>query len=293
MASTAMRASSHLPGIGFMLLSTVGEAVLLSAVRYLSAEVHPFQLAFLRSFIGLLTLAPLLLWYGAGVWRTRRIAAHGLRALTNVAAMLLFFTGLAQTPLAQAQALGFSAPLFATLLAALLLGERIRRRRWLALATGFAGALIIIRPGVGAVGAGALYIVASAALWGVTMIVIKWLSRSESPLTITLYMALLMSLLALPAALPVWQWLSGWQLALITLGAVSATLGQLAMAQAFRVADVSVVLPMDFTKLIWASALGYWLFAERIDLWTLLGGGVIFMSVLYIAWRERRLRGDG
>ncbi|MEZ5589440.1 MAG: DMT family transporter [Gammaproteobacteria bacterium] len=280
-------------GIILMLFSTLGEAVLLITVRTLSNDVHPFELAFFRNFFALITLLPWFMLHGFSAIRTRRPWLHLLRASTNVSAMLCFFTAVGLIPLAQVQALGFTAPLFATLLAALLLGETVRLRRWIALIVGFIGALLIIRPGVQTIEGGALLVLLAAGFWGFTMVVIKILSRTESALTITVYMGLLMTPLALLPALFVWTWPSWQQLALLGAGAVIGTLGQLAMAQAFRVADVTVVLPLDFTKLIWAALLGYLLFAETIDNWTVLGAVVIFTSVFYIALREHKLRKAG
>jgi len=277
-------------GITLMLFSTLCEAVLLITVRTLSSDIHPFELAFFRNLFALITLTPWFILHGFGPIRTHRPWLHLLRASTNVAAMLCFFSAVSLIPLAQVQALGFTAPLFATLLAALLLGESVRLRRWLALVVGFIGALIIIRPGLQSIESGALLVVLAASFWGFTMVVIKLLSRTESALTITAYMGLLMTPLALIPALFVWVWPSWMQLGLIGAGAIIGTLGQMAMAQAFRVADVTVVLPLDFTKLIWASILGYLLFAETVDRWTALGAVVIFASVFYIALRERKLR---
>ena len=277
-------------GIILMLCSTLAEAVLLITVRTLSGEIHPFELAFFRNFFALITLTPWFVAHGLGPIRTKRPWLHLLRASTNVSAMLCFFSAVGLIPLAQVQALGFTAPLFATLLAALILGETVRLRRWLALIVGFVGALIIIRPSAQTIDSGALLVVLAAGFWGFTMVVIKILSRTESALTITAYMGLLMTPLALIPAIFVWTWPSWAQLAIIGGGAVIGTLGQMAMAQAFRVADVTVVLPLDFTKLIWAAILGYLLFAETVDLWTVTGAVIIFASVFYIAMRERKLR---
>jgi drug/metabolite transporter (DMT)-like permease len=277
-------------GILLMLIATVADGCLLSAVRYLSAELHPFELAFFRNLFGLLTITPWFIVHGLRTLRTRHRGLHLVRAGTNVGAMLLYFSGLCLIPLAHAQALGFTAPLFATLLAIVILREKVKLRRWSALIIGFIGALIIIRPGVQEVDSGSLFILMSAALWGFTMVVIKQLSKTDSAVTITAYMGLLMTPLALIPALFVWSWPSLTQLTIIAAGAIAGTLGQMAMAQAFRIAEVTVVMPLDFTKLIWGTLFGYLLFGELIDGWTWLGAVVIFSSVVYIALRERKVK---
>jgi len=282
--------SGNLQGILLMLVATSLDAVLLAAVRYLSAEIHPFELAFWRNFIGFITLTPWFLRRGLAPFRTAQLRLHLFRAVINVGGMLLFFTALSLIPMPKAQALLFTAPLFATILAVLVLGERIRLRRLSALVVGFCGALIVIRPGFQQVDAGSLMVLGCAVLWGATMILIKYLGRRDSAVTITVYMTLLMTPLSLLPALFVWTGPSPTQLLIIATGAVAATLGQLAMAQAFRLAEMTVVMPLDFTKLIFGSILAYTLFQETIDLWGWMGAVVIFGSAFYVVYRERQVK---
>jgi len=282
--------SSALHGIGLMAGATVAFAAMHGGVRYLSLDLdlHPFQIAFFRNLFGLLALAPWFLRQGLRPLRTRRLGLHSLRAGFNVVAMLLFFMGLSLTPIAQVQALGFTAPLFASLLAVLLLGERMGVWRWGALCVGFGGALIIIRPGVQVVDAGSLMVLASAAVWSLAIIAIKSLSRTDSSVTITAYMVLLMTPMSLVAALFFWQWPDPWQLAWLVFVGVSGTLAQLAMAQALRLADTTVVMPLDFLKLVWGAVIGYLLFGEVPELAIWLGGGVILAAATFTAYRESR-----
>lgn len=277
-------------GIGLMTGATVAFAAMHGGVRYLSLELqlHPFEIAFFRNLFGMLVLAPWFLRPGVRPLRTQRFGLHALRAVINVVAMLLFFMGLSLTPIAQVQALGFTAPLFASLLAVVFLGERMGLPRWTALIVGFAGALIIIRPGAEPMDPGSLLVLASAATWSLAIIVIKTLSRTDSSVTITAYMVLLVTPLSLLAAVFVWQWPDPWQLAWLVFVGVSGTLAQLAMAQALYLADTTTVMPLDFMKLIWGSIIGYLLFSEVPDAGIWIGGGVILASATYIAYRESR-----
>jgi len=277
-------------GIALMTLATITFALMHAGVRYLSLELdlHPFEIAFFRNLFGLVAVAPWFLRQGLKPLYTRRLGMHTLRAVINVVAMLLFFTGLALTPIAQVQALSFTAPLFASLLAVAFLGERMGVPRWTALVVGFAGALIIIRPGVEPLDPGSLAVVSSAAIWALAIIVIKALSRTDSSVTITAWMVLLTTPMSLLAAVFVWQWPDAWQLFLLALVGISGTLAQLAMAQALAMADTTTIMPLDFLKLIWGAVIGYLLFAEVPDIWVWIGGGVILAAATYIAYRESR-----
>jgi len=264
-------------------------AILHGSVRYVSSQLHPFEITFFRNLFGLIVLAPWFVVHGLEPLRTRRIGLHLLRASSNVIAMLMFFMALSMTPLAQVQALGFTAPLFTTVLAIFILGERVRLRRWTALMAGFIGALIIVRPGFQPIDTGSLLTVASAAIWAFTLITIKLLSRTDSAVTITAYMVLLMSPLSLLPALYYWTWPSPEMWLWLVVCGVSGTIAQLLMAQSFRVADATVVLPFDFTKIVWGALIGYLAFGEVVDIWTWIGAGVIFSGVTYITYRERNL----
>jgi len=277
-------------GILMMCVSTVLFSAMHVLVRFASHEVPPMQIAFLRNVFGVIVFLPLLLSTGLSFMRTQRLGLHAVRGVLNVCAMLMFFTGLAMTPVAQVTALAFSAPLFTALLSVLFLGERFRARRWTALILGFAGTLIILRPGIIPADLGSLLVVASASIWAVTMIVIKVLSRTESSFAITAYMNIFLSVFSLGPALWVWttpppeMWV--WLVAIGVLG----TIAQLALSQALKETEPTAVLPFDFLKLIWAALLGFWVFGEIPDIYTWTGGLLVFASSFYIAWREHRER---
>jgi drug/metabolite transporter (DMT)-like permease len=259
-------------------------------VRYLVADLHPFQIAFFRNLFGLAVLLPLLLRAGRGALRTQKLSLHGLRGLLNAAAMLTFFYALGITPLATVAALSFTTPLFATLLAMLLLKEAVGPRRAMGVLLGFAGALIILRPGFEALTLGPALALLSSCCWAAALIDIKVLSRTESSLTITFYAALFLTPITGIAALPFWSWPNPAHWGLLVLAGALGSLGQMSLAHAFHHAEATQVLPADFTKLIWAALIGWLAFAEVPDIWTLLGGSVIFGSVVYVAYREARIR---
>ncbi len=286
--TTWLSLPNTLRGIIVMIGATVCFSAMHATIRYLAAELHPFQMTFFRNFFGLMVFLPIIFRSGFSFLATKRIELHLLRAMLNIAAMLSFFTAISITPLARVTALSFMSPIFMAALAILLLGERLYLRRALAIGVGFVGMLIIIRPGGADIDSGSILALFSAAVWAVAMIVIKVLSRTDSSLTITGYMTILLSILALPPALMVWRDPSPSAWLLLMFIGISGTCAQILLAEAIRLADAGVVMPFDFLKLIWATLFGFMLFAELPCVWTVVGAAVIFASGSYIAFREGR-----
>ena len=276
-------------GIVAMLVSTVLFSAMHAAIRHVSQEIPPIQAAFFRNFFGLIVFLPILMQTGLKVLHTDRIGLHLVRAILNVCAMFSFFTALAITPIAKVTALSFTSPLFMAVLSVIILGERMRLRRWTATILGFVGTLIILRPGIEAIDYGSMLVVGSASVWAVTMIVIKFLARTDSSLTITAYMNLLLSLLSVGPAIYVWQTPSAMAWVWLMFIGVSGTLAQLLLTEALKQTEATAIMPFDFLKLVWTAALGYVLFAEVPTLYTWIGAAVIFASGFYIAWRESML----
>ena len=276
-----------------MALSTVAFVAMHASVRHVSKELHPLEIAFFRQFFGIVALVPVFIHYGLGPLRTKQLPLHTARAAVNVIAMFAFYYGLSTTPLAQVSALAFSSPIFATILAMLFLGEKVRLRRWLAILVGFSGVFIAFLPDIretGAVGLGSLSVLLSSATWAIALIMIKILGRTESSITITAMMVLLMTPMSFLPALAVWQWPTWGALAWLALIGVTGTIGQLTVTQALKEGDTNVVMPIDFLKLIWAASLGFLWFGEIPGLSTWAGGAMIFVSTTYIALREHQLR---
>ena len=270
-----------------MIVSTALLTSMSALMRTQMEELHPLQLAFFRNFFGLILLLPFLWRAGLASIKTSHWGLMTIRGVFNAVAMLLFFTALNMLPLADISALSFTTPLFVALMAIPFLGERLGPRRIASLVIGFGGALIIIRPGFEAVNIGAVLTIVSVAAWAVAVVAIKILSRTDSSVTITLYGMLFLTVFTFPPALFVWQWPS-LEATLVSVAAAGAgTLGQVLFAQAMRNADATLVMPFDFTKLIWAALFGYLLFAEIPTIWTWLGGAVIFASATYQTYRER------
>jgi drug/metabolite transporter (DMT)-like permease len=283
----AARVPGPVRGIAWMLIAAVSSASMNGLIRGLSAELHAFEIAFFRNLFGLLVLLPLVWRAGLESLRTRQFKLHALRGGLNAFAMLTFFYAVAITPLATVAALNFTTPLFATLLVALILGERVGRAKALGLALGFFGALVIIRPGLAPVSLGEVLVVISSLAWAMALVDIKVLSRTETSLTITVYAAFFLTPITFLCALPFWSPVSLSQLTLLAGVGAFGSLSQMCVAQALREADASYVLPADFTKLIWASLIGFLAFSEVPNVWTFVGAAMIFVGIAQLTLAGR------
>ncbi len=286
--AVATDAPAPVKGVLWMLVSAAALAGLTGVVRHMSAGLPPFEIAFFRSFFGLLILAPWLMRSGLGVLRTKRLGLYTMRCALGAATMLMWFTAISMVPLADAVALGFTSPLFVILGAALFLGEVVRGRRLGATLCGFAGALIILRPGGGVLDLGAVLVLLSAVTLAGANLSVKELSRTEPVQAIVTYMVIFMVPLTFIPALLVWQTPTPAQLAeLIGLAAV-ATVGNYAMTRAVAVADASAVMPYDYARLPFVALIGFFVFGETSDTATWIGAGVIAVASLYLAHHESK-----
>ena len=268
--------------LGAMILfSTMGVFIKLS-----SLQLHPLEVVFFRNFLALFFLTPWIFHQRAIVFKSNRKKLYTLRAIFNVVGMAAGFTALTLIPLAEATALSFTAPLFATLGAALILGEIVRQRRIIAIFFGFVGMLIILRPGIEAVSPGALLAIANAITIAITVLIVKKLTTTEKPITIVAYMALLQTPMALIPALFYWEWpsLITWTWLFCLAGA--GTIGHLMYTKAIQLAEVSQLQPIDFVRLPIIALFGYIVFAEQPSIWVWIGGAVIFLSTAYVTHRE-------
>nr|WP_237219673.1 DMT family transporter [Sphingomonas arenae] len=274
------------------LLTAVLLALMFAGVK-LAAEqgVHVIESLFYRQIgsalcaLGLVAVGP-----GFPSLRTRRVGAHVGRMALGVTAMGLNFVAVALLPLAEATAIGFTVPIFSTVLAALVLGEPTGKWRWGAVAAGFVGVLLIVQPGSGEVPlVGAAVAIVAALLTASVTIVIRRLGATERASTTVFWFAvsslvplgLLMVHFGQAHDAGTWAVLAGMALA--------GGLAQLTLTGALRLAPVALVMPMDYTSLLWATLLGLWLFAEWPTPWVWIGAPVIILSGLVIVWREHRL----
>ena len=278
-----------LPAIGMRLLSVVIFALMNSAIKL--AERHGAsvsEILFFRQFGACLLVSGVIL-AGPGLpsIATKRLPAHVVRAVVGLSAMAFTFNGIVALPLAEATTIGFTVPVFATILGALVLREPTGWHRWAAVATGFAGVLIVAQPGGDHFplwGAGC----ALAGAFGTASvsILLRQIGKTESALTTVFWFSALslvpLSVIYARAAQP--HELVTWA-CLASVGILGG-LAQIAMTTSLRLGPVSVVVPMDYSSLLWATLLGWLVFDTLPAAATWFGAPVIVASGLYIVWRE-------
>ena len=273
--------------------STAIFATMHALVRHVSGTLHPFEIAFFRSIFGLAAVAPLMWRVGPSVFVSRNPRLLAVRGLVGGLSLMTWFYGLSIVPIATATALSFTSVIFASIGAAVFLKERMRLRRWTAVVLGFVGVLVIVRPGLTVFDPGSLVIVLAAILWGVGIVLVKTIARTDETVTIVAWSALwLIVATAIPAWL-VWITPTWTQLAWLIVIGVLGTVGTFAWTQALKTADASLVIPTDFTRLVWAGAIGFAAFGEIPDRWMWVGAALIIGSTLYIGLRESKLAREG
>lgn len=252
--------------------------------------MHPLQIVFLRNLSATLFLMPMLIMRGRSLLRSNAIHLYGVRVGISIFSMTAWFYALALIPVAEVTAIGFLAPLFGTLGAIVFLGEKVRIRRWTALAIGFVGAMIILRPGTEAFGLGQACAVFNAMSSGLVTVLLKQLSSEDDSGKIVFLTTVLMLPPTLIPALFVWE-MPGVEYApvILTIG-FTAVLGHYCLMRGFASTDASLVMTFDFSRLPFAVLIGWWMFGEVTDIWTWIGAAIIFASAIYITRREARLR---
>ncbi|HWL18648.1 MAG TPA: DMT family transporter [Bradyrhizobium sp.] len=275
-------------GIALILASTVFLGTSDVTAKYLSATLPSIEIAWVRFLVFALIMTPAMV-PGMPLYslRTTRPAFQLMRGLALLGSSLLFISGLRYLPIAEASATGFVAPLFVTALSIVFLGESVGVRRWLATAAGLLGVLIILRPGTGAFHAAAFFPIVSALCWAATLIMTRMMSGREHAITTMTYSSIA-GLCVLSALVP-FTWVApSWHDILfgILIG-VTSTAGQWIVVLAFRYADASVLAPFSYSQLVWVSILGFLIFGEVPDVWTVVGAAFIVASGLYTAHRER------
>ena len=257
-----------------------------AGVKLLSDDLHPIIICFYRCLMGLIIITPFVARNKFKALQTDNMRLQIFRALINIISMICWFSAIGMMHFEKATALGFTTPLFTTVLAVLVLGEVIRFHRTAALLLGFIGILIIIRPGYLPFEFGTILMLIASFSFSFVLIFVKKLSATDSSLTIIFYHLLYMTPAFFILSLFYWQSINYNQLVIFSLMGASGLLSHWCLAQAFKMSDTTFVMPLQFTKLIWASLIGLFMFAEQPDIWTWVGGIIIFISVVYITYRE-------
>jgi drug/metabolite transporter (DMT)-like permease len=293
--TTAVSAPDRtLIGIGWMLVTTVLFVSVTGIVRHLGSNIPAVEAAFIRYALGLAMVLPAFLpllkqWPRAGLMKI-----FIARGLVHGVGVMLWFYAMARIPIAEVTALGYTAPIFVTLGAAFFFGERLYLRRIMAVVIGFAGAMIILRPGFQEISPGQLAQLTAAPLFACSFLLAKGLTREISPSLIVAMLSLFCTITLLPGAILQWREPSLEEVAWLGLTAAFATTGHYTLTRAFAAAPLTVTQPVGFLQLVWAALLGIMVFGEALDPYVFLGGGIVVAAVSYISHREavaaRRMR---
>ena len=259
-------------------------------VKYVGQSVPPAQSVFLRYVTGLVFILPMLPAMRRAGFAPRLVGRFAFRGAFHTAGALFWFAAMAMIPMAEVTAMGYLQPVYITILAALFLGEKIAFRRVIAILCAILGAMIVLRPGFRELTPGHIAMLISAPMFAFSYIMAKGLTDETSPAATVAWMSITVSVFLGPFAWAVWIPPTWAQVGWLFLTAAFATAAHYAMMLAFRAAPITVVQPVTFLQLVWSVALGALLFSEPADVFVILGGAVILGSVIFIAWREARLK---
>jgi len=268
-------------------------AVLMSVFLKLAQEdSNVFTIGFLRFFFGLLLITPIIIQSSFKIYNTINFKLHILRCIINVPMMIFGFAALTYIPLEQIKAIGFLSPILVVILSVIFLGERIYLIRTFSLILGFIGTLIILRPGFIEINIGVYMVLASALLWSCVIIITKFMSKNDSAMTILTFQYTFVTLFTLPLAIIYWNNPSFISLIYTLLAAIVGTVLHLCINNAYKLSDLSIIQPVWFTQLVFASFLGFVIFGSLPDFFTWIGAIIVFISVLIITYRENYLKKD-
>lgn len=284
--------SDKTKGILWMLYACFGAALMMVFIKILSHHIDVFQIVFFRNFVALILFLPWIIrhgntWYDLSHVKTSQFKMYLSRGVIGFIAMNFYFYSLTIVPLTVATSLSFISPIITAIYAMFFFGEKYGIHRWSALIIGFLGVLVILRPGADEFDLNALFVIAAASMWSLSGIIIKVISKNDDPVKIVFYMALLMTPLSIPLAYINWQPIPLESIPyIIGLGFVSFIF-QIALSRAISITEFAVILPYDFSRLIYIIIFSYFFFDEIIDFQTVFGASIIMGSAVYSSYREK------
>jgi drug/metabolite transporter (DMT)-like permease len=265
----------------FLTMTVAGRAIL--------PDLDVFQLMEMRSVIGWFILLPLVLASGGfAAMRTKRPLQHIGRNVVHYAGQFAWLQALTMIPLAQLISIEFTTPIWGALLAVLFLGERMSARKVMAIVLGLIGVLVIVRPGATAIDPGHLIMLAGAVGFGISVVMVKSLTRTDSVVAIIFWMLIIQSVIGLVPAIAVWRTPTAEMWPWILLVSFTGMSSHFCMARALTYAEATVVMPMDFLRLPLSALIGFLLYSERIDAFTAIGAALILAGNLFNLQRRAR-----
>jgi drug/metabolite transporter (DMT)-like permease len=275
-------------GIFWTLVSCFFSGIMVNMVKHVSVDMHSAQIIFLRNIFAFLIFVPIVFYYGFAKFKTNKVGLHVLRSVTGLISMLIFFYSISKMNISVVTAISFTAPLFTAIFAIYFFKDKLNIHQTFALFVGFIGVMVVVQPGGEAFNPLSMLVLICTVFWALSGILIKKLSETDTPMAITFYMTIFMIIFSAPLALMDWAkpsldnyiWVFGI--------ALSSNLLQYSLAKSLTYADFSVVLPFDFTRLIFSAGFAYILFGENMDINAAFGSIIIVSAAFYAALNERR-----
>ena len=277
-------------GIFWMVVTGLCFVAVTALVKTLGSRIPAAESAFLRYVLGLVFLLPLWRELRALRLTPRQWRLFGIRGVFHTGAVILWFYAMTRIPLAEVTAMNYLNPVYVTILAVFVLGERLAFRRILAILAALAGAALILRPGFRDLDPGHIAMLVTALLFAGSYLSAKILSGEQPASVVVALLSITVTIGLAPFAIAVWVWPTPWELALLFAVACFATAGHYTMTLAFAAAPVTVTQPVTFLQLVWSVALGALLFSEPVDPFVIAGGALILGAVMFITWREAVLK---
>ncbi len=277
-------------GVFWMLVTGICFVLVTALVKYLGPRVPAPEAAFLRYALGLVFLLPMIRPLLRTRLTKRQLGLFGLRGVAHTIGVSLWFFAMTQIPIAEVTAMNYLSPIFVTIAAALFLGESLAFRRILAIIAALIGALIILRPGFRELSPGHIAMLGTALVFSIGYLIAKIMSDEVSPAMVVAMLSVTVTIGLAPLAAAVWVTPTLWEVLILFGVATFATAGHYTMTLAFAAAPVTVTQPVTFLQLVWAVLMGWLVFDEGVDIWVLLGGGLIISAITFITWREAVLK---
>ncbi len=271
-----------------MATSTLFLATMQAMVRHLGQEVHSFQITFISSVVGLISLIGIARLTKQPLFQSKSKKLLIFRGLLVAVANLVFFLGLTLTPLVEATSLSFVGIVFAVVLSVLFLREPMYLHRWVGIVVTFLGIIAILRPGLIEASLGAYAVLLASLTWGLALVVAKVLARTETPGVILTWSLMVTVVASAVCVVPVWMPMTPAQTVEAVLIGLCWTTGHFGMTKSLKIYDATVVLPVNCTRLVWAAAIGMLVFQEFPDLWTIFGSVLIVFAIIYLSQAEER-----
>lgn len=284
--STQPAYSNPLLGIFWMVVTGLMFVAVTAIVKYVGSDLPAAQGAFLRYILGLVFLIPMIRPILDARLTRKQLIWFGWRGVAHTLAVICWFFAMSRIPIAEVTAMNYLSPIYVTIGAAVLLGERLPPRRLAAVLIALLGALIILRPGVREVGGGHFAMLFTALGFAAGYLIAKQLSDQVSAIVVVGMLSITVTIGLAPFAYSVWVTPTWPQVGWMFLVACFATVGHFTMTLAFKSAPLTVTQPVTFLQLVWAVALGAIVFGEAVDGWVIFGGGIIMASISFITWRE-------